>query len=173
MYEVYGPQGVALLVECLTDNRNRAAMEVRTAVTRNGGTMADPGSVSRLFTRKGVVVASKSQERAGKPWDLTEDDILEATLDAGAEDVIDLGDTFEIQSDASDVVAVRTALQAAGIDYESAEVQFVATMDIPVGEADVAEKVFRLVDVVDDLDDVQNVFSNADISDEALEAIDA
>ena len=172
MYEVYGPQGVALLVECLTDNRNRAAMEVRTAVTRNGGTMADPGSVSRLFTRKGVVVVGKSQERAGKPWDLTEDDILEATLDAGAEDVIDLGDTFEIQSDASDVVAVRTALQAAGIDYESAEVQFVATMDIPVGEADVAEKVFRLVDVVDDLDDVQNVFSNADISDEALEAID-
>src|SRR6478736_870115 len=144
MYEVYGPQGVALLVECLTDNRNRAAMEVRTAVTRNGGTMADPGSVSRLFTRKGVVVVSKSQERAGKPWDLTEDDILEATLDAGAEDVIDLGD-------ASDVVAVRTALQAAGIDYESAEVQFVATMDIPVGEADVAEKVFRLVDVVDAL----------------------
>ncbi len=164
---------MALLVECLTDNRNRAAMEVRTAVTRNGGTMADPGSVSRLFTRKGVVAVSKSQERAGKPWELTEDDILEATLDAGAEDVIDLGDTFEIQSDSSDVVAVRTALQAAGIDYESAEVQFVATMDIPVGDADVAGKVFRLVDAVDDLDDVQNVFSNADISDEALEAIDA
>ena len=173
MYEVYGPQGVALLVECLTDNRNRAAMEVRTAVTRNGGTMADPGSVSRLFTRKGVVVASKSQERGGQPWDLTEDDILEATLDAGAEDVIDLGDTFEIQSDSSDVVAVRTALQAAGVDYESAEVQFVATMDIPVDEAEVAGKVFRLVDAVDDLDDVQNVFSNADISDVALEAIDA
>ena len=137
MYEVYGPQGVALLVECLTDNRNRAAMEVRTAVTRNGGTMADPGSVSRLFTRKGVVVVGKSQERAGKPWDVTEDDVLEATLDAGAEDVNDLGDSFEIQSEATDVVAVRTALQAAGIDYDSAEVQFVATMDIPVDEADV------------------------------------
>src|ERR1700710_341853 len=102
MYEVYGPQGVALLVECLTDNRNRAAMEVRTAVTRNGGTMADPGSVSRLFTRKGVVVVDKSQERGGKPWEVTEDDVLEATLDAGAEDVSDLGDSFEIQSESGD-----------------------------------------------------------------------
>jgi YebC/PmpR family DNA-binding regulatory protein len=172
MYEVYGPQGVALLVECLTDNRNRAAMEVRTAVTRNGGTMADPGSVSRLFTRKGVVVVGKSQERGGKPWEVGEDDVLEATLDAGAEDVSDLGDSFEVQSEAGDVVAVRTALQAAGIDYDSAEVQFVATMDIPVGEVDVAGKVFRLVDAVDDLDDVQNVYSNADIPDEVLDSIE-
>ncbi|GAB3195088.1 YebC/PmpR family DNA-binding transcriptional regulator [Nocardioides hungaricus] len=173
MYEAYGPSGVALLVECLTDNRNRAAMEVRTAVSRNGGTMADPGSVSRLFTRKGVVVVGKSQERAGRPWAVSEDDVLEATLDAGAEDVVDLGDSFEVQSEPGDVVAVRTALQAAGIDYDSAEVQFVATMDIPVGEVDVAGKVFRLVDAVDDLDDVQNVFSNADIPDEVLESIDA
>ncbi|WP_395658772.1 YebC/PmpR family DNA-binding transcriptional regulator [Nocardioides sp.] len=173
MYEAYGPQGVALLVECLTDNRNRAAMEVRTAVTRNGGTMADPGSVSRLFTRKGVVVVGKSQERGGSAWEVSEDDVLEATLDAGAEDVSDLGDSFEVQSEASDVVAVRTALQAAGIDYDSAEVQFVATMDIPVAEVDVAGKVFRLVDAVDDLDDVQNVYSNADIPDEVLDSIDA
>ncbi len=132
MYEVYGPQGVALLVECLTDNRNRAAMEVRTAVTRNGGTMADPGSVSRLFNRKGVVVVPKSQE--GK--EVSEDDVLEATLDAGAEEVFDLGDTFEVQAEATDVVAVRTALQAAGIDYDSAEVQFVASLDIPVADPD-------------------------------------
>ncbi|TYL45295.1 YebC/PmpR family DNA-binding transcriptional regulator [Nocardioides sp. BGMRC 2183] len=169
MYEVYGPQGVALLVECLTDNRNRAAMEVRTAVTRNGGTMADPGSVSRLFVRKGVVVVAQSQEDK----EISEDDVLEATLDAGAEEVNDLGDSWEIQSDPGDVVAVRSALQEAGIDYDSAEVQFVATLDIPVGEADVASKVFRLVDAVDDLDDVQNVFSNADIPDEVLETIDA
>lgn len=168
MYEVYGPQGVALLVECLTDNKNRAAMEVRTAVTRNGGTMADPGSVSRLFERKGVVVVQKSQEER----EVTEDDVLEATLDAGAEEVNDLGDVWEIHSAASDVVAVRTALQGAGIDYDSAEVQFVATMDIPVGEPDVAGKVFRLVDAVDDLDDVQNVFSNADIPDEVMESAD-
>jgi len=169
MYEVYGPQGVALLVECLTDNRNRAAMEVRTAVTRNGGTMADPGSVSRLFNRKGVVAVPKSQE--GK--EVAEDDVLEATLDAGAEEVLDLGDSFEVQSEATDVVAVRTALQAAGIDYDSAEVQFVASMDIPVTEPDDAGKVFRLIDAVDDLDDVQNVFANVDVPDEVMEKVDA
>ena len=121
-YEVYGPQGVAFLIECLTDNRNRAAMEVRTAVTRNGGTMADPGSVSRLFNRKGVVVVSKAQEAR----EVTEDDVLEATLDAGAEEVTDLDEAFQVQSEATDVVAVRTALQEAGIDYDSADVEFVA-----------------------------------------------
>jgi YebC/PmpR family DNA-binding regulatory protein len=169
MYEVYGPQGVALLVECLTDNRNRAAMEVRTAVTRNGGTMADPGSVSRLFNRKGVVVVPKAQE--GR--EISEDDVLEATLDAGAEEVFDLGESFEVQAEATDVVAVRTALQAAGIDYDSAEVQFVASLDIPVADADAAGKVFRLIDAVDDLDDVQNVFSNADVPDDVMEAVTA
>jgi YebC/PmpR family DNA-binding regulatory protein len=168
MYEVYGPQGVALLVECLTDNRNRAAMEVRTAVTRNGGTMADPGSVSRLFTRKGVVVVGKSQERGGAAVEITEDDVLEATLEAGAEEVSDLGESFEVQSEPGDVVQVRTALQAAGIDYDSAEVQFVATMEIPIEEAAVAGKVFRLVDAVDDLDDVQNVYANVDVPDELM-----
>src|SRR3954465_12706047 len=125
MYEAYGPQGVALLVECLTDNKNRAAMEVRTAVTRNGGTMADPGSVSYMFNRKGVVLVPKSQE-GGKEVD--EDAVLEATLDAGAEDVNALGDSFQVQSEATDLVGVRTALQAAGIDYDSADVEFVATM---------------------------------------------
>ncbi|MBF4162208.1 YebC/PmpR family DNA-binding transcriptional regulator [Nocardioides acrostichi] len=169
MYEVYGPQGVALLVECLTDNRNRAAMEVRTAVTRNGGTMADPGSVSRLFERRGVVVVPKEQ----KGREVVEDDVLEATLDAGAEDVSDLGESFEVLSASSDVVAVRTALQAAGIDYDSAEVQFVATLDIPVADPADAGKVVRLVDAVDDLDDVQNVFANAEISDDVMEQVEA
>ena len=158
MYEVYGPQGVAFLIECLTDNRNRAAMEVRTAVTRNGGTMADPGSVSRLFNRKGVVMVTKTQE--GK--DVDEDAVLEATLEAGAEDVNDFGDSFQILSEASDVVEVRTGLQGADIDYDSAEVQFVASMEIPV-DADAADKVFRLVDALDDLDDVQNVFTNVNL----------
>ncbi len=157
-YEVYGPQGVAFLVECLTDNKNRAAMEVRTAVTRNGGTMADPGSVSRLFTRKGIVVVPKSQE--GR--EVTEDDVLEATLDAGAEEVNDLDEAFEVQSEATDVVAVRTALQEAGIDYDSADVEFVASLEIPV-DADGAGKVMRLVDALEDLDDVQDVFTNVDI----------
>ncbi|WP_210443375.1 YebC/PmpR family DNA-binding transcriptional regulator [Nocardioides sp. SYSU D00065] len=157
-YEVYGPQGVAFLVECLTDNKNRAAMEVRTAVTRNGGTMADPGSVSRLFTRKGVVVVPKAQE--GR--EVTEDDVLEATLDAGAEEVNDVDEAFEVQSEATDVVAVRSALQEAGIDYDSADVQFVPSLEIPV-DAEGAGKVMRLVDALEDLDDVQDVYTNVDI----------
>jgi YebC/PmpR family DNA-binding regulatory protein len=162
-YEVYGPQGVALLIECLTDNKNRAAMEVRTAVTRNGGTMADPGSVSRLFTRKGVVMVTKAQE--GR--EVSEDDVLEATLDAGAEEVNDLDEAFQVQSEATDVVAVRTALQEAGIDYDSADVEFVASMEIPV-DATGAEKVMKLIDALEDLDDVQDVFSNVDIPEDVL-----
>ena len=167
MYEVYGPQGVAFLVECLTDNKNRAAMEVRTAVTRNGGTMADPGSVSRLFTRKGVVMVPRQQEAR----EVTEDDVLEATLDAGAEDVSDLDESFQVQSEATDVVQVRTALQAAGIDYDSAEVEFVASLEIPV-DADAATKVFRLVDALEDLDDVQNVFTNVDVPEDVMAQLD-
>jgi YebC/PmpR family DNA-binding regulatory protein len=168
MYEVYGPQGVAFLVECLTDNRNRAAMEVRTAVTRNGGTMADPGSVSRLFSRKGVVIVPKTQESR----EVDEDAVLEAAIDAGVEEVNDLDESFEVVSEATDVVAVRSALQESAIDYDSADVQFVATMDIPV-DVDAAGKVFRLVDALEDLDDVQNVFTNVDVPDDVLAALDA
>jgi YebC/PmpR family DNA-binding regulatory protein len=168
MYEGYGPGGVALLIECLTDNRNRAAMEVRTATSRNGGSLADPGSVAYLFNRKGVVVLPTSQE--GKQ--VTEDDVLEATLDAGAEEVNDLGDAFEVLSEATDLVAVRTALQEAGLDYDSAEVQFVPTMEVTV-DAEGAGKVMRLVEALEDLDDVQNVYGNFDIPDEVLEALDA
>jgi YebC/PmpR family DNA-binding regulatory protein len=108
-YEGYGPGGVAVLVECLTDNRNRAASEVRTALTRNGGSLADPGSVAYLFTRKGVVLVAKDSGA-------TEDDILAAVLDAGAEEVNDLGEDFEVISDAGDLAAVRAALDAAGIE---------------------------------------------------------
>ncbi len=170
-YEVYGPQGVALLVECLTDNRNRAAMEVRTAVSRNGGTLADPGSVSRLFNRKGVVVVAKSQEN-GEGKDTTvqqvsEDDVLEATLEAGAEEVNDLGESWQVISETNDMVAVRSALQEAGVDYDSADVAFVATMDIPV-DAAAAEKVFQLIDALEDLDDVQDVYSNVDVPDDVM-----
>jgi YebC/PmpR family DNA-binding regulatory protein len=168
MYEIYGPQGVAFLVECLTDNKNRAAMEVRTTVTRNGGTLADPGSVSRLFNRKGVVIVPKAQE--GRQ--VSEDDVLEATLDAGAEDVNDLDEAFQVLSEATDVVGVRQSLQTAAIDYDSAEVEFVASLEIPV-DVDAAAKVFRLVDALEDLDDVQNVFTNVDVSDEVMAALDA
>ena len=169
-YEVYGPQGVAILVECLTDNTNRAAMEVRTAVTRNGGTMADPGSVSRLFTRKGIVVVPKSQEHDGNVREVSEDDVLEATLDAGAEEVRDLGDTFEVVSEPGDLVAVRTALQDAGIDYDSADMGFVPSVQVELDE-DGAGKVFRLIDALEDLDDVQNVFANFDVTDEVMEEL--
>jgi YebC/PmpR family DNA-binding regulatory protein len=168
MYEGYGPGGVALLIECLTDNKNRAAMEVRTATSRNGGSLADPGSVAYLFNRKGVVVLPKAQ--ADK--EVTEDDVLEATLDAGAEEVNDLQDSFEVISEASDLIAVRTALQEAGLDYDSAEAQFVPSMEVTV-DADGAAKVMRLVEALEDLDDVQNVFGNFDIPDEVLEALDA
>ena len=160
MYEGYGPNGVALLIECLSDNRNRAASEVRVAVTRNGGNMADPGSVSYMFNRKGVIIVSKVDG-------ITEDKILEHVLDAGAEDVSDLGESFEIVSEPSDLVAVRTALQSAGIDYESADTSFLPSVSVPL-DAEGATKVFALIDAIEELDDVQNVFGNFDVSDEVM-----
>ncbi|GAA2712445.1 MULTISPECIES: YebC/PmpR family DNA-binding transcriptional regulator [Streptomyces] len=164
MYEGYGPNGVAVLIECLTDNRNRAASDVRVAMTRNGGSMADPGSVSYLFNRKGVIIVPKGE--------LTEDDVLGAVLDAGAEEVNDLGENFEILSEATDLVAVRTALQEAGIDYDSAEANFVPTMQVELDE-DAARKIFKLIDALEDSDDVQNVFANFDVSDEVMAKVDA
>jgi transcriptional/translational regulatory protein YebC/TACO1 len=163
MYEGYGPNGVALMIECLSDNRNRAASEVRVAVTRNGGTMADPGSVSYMFNRKGVVIVTKANG-------ITEDKILEHVLDAGAEDVTDLGESFEIVSEPSDLVAVRTALQSAGIDYESADTSFLPSVSVPL-DAEGAAKVFALIDAIEELDDVQNVFGNFDVSDEVMASL--
>jgi YebC/PmpR family DNA-binding regulatory protein len=164
MYEGYGPSGVAVLVECLTDNRNRAASEVRTLMNRNGGSMADPGSVSYLFNRKGVVIVDKDGR--------SEDDVLLAVLDAGAEEVNDLGDSFEVVSEPTDLVGVRTALQDAGIDYESAEASFLPSVQVPLGE-DAARKVLRLIDALEDCDDVQNVYANFDVPDDVLEAVEA
>ncbi|SDO72754.1 DNA-binding regulatory protein, YebC/PmpR family [Klenkia soli] len=163
-YEGYAAGGVAVLVECLTDNKNRSAMEVRTAMTRNGGSMADPGSVAYMFSRKGVVVVPA----AGT----SEDAVMEAVLDAGAEEVRDLGDTFEVVSEPTDLVAVRTALQDAGIDYDSAEAAFVPSVQVEL-DADAAGKVFRLIDALEDCDDVQNVYANYDVSDEVMELLDA
>ena len=165
MYEGYGPSGVAVLVECLTDNRNRAASEVRTAMTRNGGTMADPGSVAYLFNRKGVVLVPKGDG-------LSEDDVLLAVLDAGAEEVNDLGDTFEVVSEAADLVDVRTALQEAGLDYDSAEASFLPSVEVPL-DIEAAQKVFRLIEALEDSDEVQNVYANADVPDEVLAQLDA
>jgi len=163
MYEGYGPNGVAVLVECLTDNRNRAASEVRIALTRNGGSMADPGSVSYLFNRKGVVIVPKTDG-------LSEDDVLLAVLDAGADEVNDLGEAFEVVSEATDLVAVRTALQDAGLDYDSADASFLPSVVVPLDE-DGARKVFRLIEALEDSDDVQNVYANYDVSDEIMESV--
>jgi YebC/PmpR family DNA-binding regulatory protein len=139
-------------------------MEVRTAMTRNGGSMADPGSVAYMFSRKGVVVVPSTGTN--------EDAVMEAVLDAGAEEVRDLGDTFEVVSEPTDLVAVRTALQDAGIDYDSAEAGFVPSVQVEL-DADAAVKVFKLIDALEDCDDVQNVYANYDVSDEVMETIDA
>ncbi|MEY9873420.1 YebC/PmpR family DNA-binding regulatory protein [Streptacidiphilus sp. MAP12-33] len=165
MYEGYGPNGVAVLIECLTDNRNRAASDVRVAMTRNGGSMADPGSVSYMFSRKGVILVPKADK-------VDEDTIMEVTLEVGAEEVNDLGDSFEIQTEATDMVAVRTALQEAGIDYDSAEANFVPSVQVEL-DADGARKIFKLIDALEDSDDVQNVFANFDISAEVEAELDA
>jgi YebC/PmpR family DNA-binding regulatory protein len=162
-YEGYAPGGVAVLVQTLTDNRNRAAADVRTALTRNGGSMADPGSVSYLFNRKGVVIV-------GKADGVTEDDVLTAVLDAGAEEVNDLGDSFEVVSEATDLVTVRKALQEAGIDYESADAAFLPSVEVPLDE-DQAKRVFRLIDALEDSDDVQDVYANYSVSDEVMERL--
>lgn len=156
MYEGYGPNGVALLIECLTDNKNRAAAEVRLAVSRNSGTMADPGSVSYQFSRKGVIVVAKNAAT-------TEDSILEAVLEVGIEDLEDRGEHFVLTTDPSDMVKVRSALQDAGLDYESADAEFVSSMPIQV-DVDTARKVIDLIDALEDLDDVQSVYSNFDMT---------
>ncbi|MBA8816100.1 YebC/PmpR family DNA-binding regulatory protein [Microbacterium halimionae] len=157
IYEGYGPNGVALMIECLTDNKNRAAAEVRTTLSRNGGTLADPGSVAYNFARKGVIVVSGEGT--------TEDDVMLAALEAGAEEVEPHAQGFEVITDASDLVSVRAALQAAGLDYESADVEFVPSLKVEV-DADTARKVFRLIDALEDSDDVQNIFSNFDLTPE-------
>ncbi|HEV7847699.1 MAG TPA: YebC/PmpR family DNA-binding transcriptional regulator [Mycetocola sp.] len=157
MYEGYAQHGVALLIECLTDNKNRAAADVRTIMSRNGGTMGDPGSVAYNFARKGIIVVPA----AGT----TEDDVLTAVLDAGAEEVVNEGETFEVITEPSDLVATRTALQDAGIDYDSADAAFVPNLKVEV-DAETARKIFKLIDALEDSDDVQNIYSNYDLSPE-------
>jgi YebC/PmpR family DNA-binding regulatory protein len=163
MMQSLEPFGVAIMIECLSDNRNRAASEVRVAVTRNGGSMADPGSVSYLFNRKGVIIIAKAES-------VTEEKILESVLEAGAEEVNDLGESFEVVCEARDLVAVRTALQNSDLDYESADSSFLPSMSIPL-DVEGATKVFELIDAIEELDDVQNVYSNFDVSDEVMASL--
>ena len=162
-YEGYAPGGVAVLVECLTDNRNRAAADVRAALTRNGGSMADPGSVAYLFARKGVVIVAKGPGA-------TEDDVLAAVLDSGAEEVNDLGESFEVVSEATDLIAVRNGLQEAGIEYDSAEAAFLPSVEVPLDEEQ-AKRVFRLIEAIEDSDDVQDVYANYSVPDEIMEKL--
>jgi YebC/PmpR family DNA-binding regulatory protein len=155
MYEGYAPGGIALLIECLTDNHNRAAADVRTIMTRNGGTMGDPGSVAYNFSRKGVISITKTTG-------VTEDDILAAVLDAGAEEVNDRGEGFEVLTEPTDLVAARSALQEAGIEYDAADIEFVPGLKVEV-DAELARRVFKLIDALEDCDDVQNIYGNFDV----------
>ncbi|MBH0024074.1 YebC/PmpR family DNA-binding transcriptional regulator [Salinibacterium sp. SWN248] len=164
MYEGYGPNGVALLVECLTDNKNRAAADVRTIMSRNGGSLADPGSVAYNFERKGVISITKTEG-------VTEDDILMAVLDAGAEEVMNHGEGFEVITDTARLVESRNALQEAGIDYDASEAEFVPNVKVEV-DADTARKVFKLIDALEESDDVQNIYSNFDITPEVQAELD-
>ncbi|MCP3427240.1 YebC/PmpR family DNA-binding transcriptional regulator [Rothia sp. AR01] len=165
LYEARGPQGSALYIECLTDNKNRAASDVRVAVTRNGGTIADSGSVAFMFERKGVVEVAKAEG-------LEEDDVLMAVLDAGADEVKEEGEVFEVISEATDLPAIRTALDEAGLEYNNDDPQWRPTMHVDL-DAEGARKFLRLVDAVEELDDVQSVYSNADISAEVMAELEA
>jgi YebC/PmpR family DNA-binding regulatory protein len=158
LYEGYGAGGVAILVECLTHNKNRAAAEVRLAFTKNSGNLADPGSVSYQFSRKGVIVVSDG---------ISEDRILEATIEHAVEDIAAAGDGFVVTCEASALTAVREALQNAGLDYESADVEFVSSLKIQA-DRELAEKNIKLVEALEDLDDVQEVYTNMDLSSEVL-----
>jgi len=167
-YEAYGPAGIAILIECLTDNRNRSASEVRIAVTRNGGTMADVGSVARLFSRKGIVTVAKQQD--GKQ--ISELELMEATLESDPESITDQGEAFEIIADPAKLVEVRTAVQSAGIDYESADIAFQPSFTAPVTDIEVARKLYKILDALDDCDDVQDVYSNEELSPEIEAALE-
>ena len=159
-YEGYGPGGVALIVETLTDNRNRTSQDVRYAFTRNGGSLGDPGSTAWMFARKGVVQIEKSPA-------IDEDKLLEMALDAGAEDVTDAGSTWEITTDATTLRRVREVIEAAGIPVLSAELTMVPQTQVPVDGAQ-ARQVLALLDALEELDDVQNVYANFDIPEEVM-----
>lgn len=162
-YEGYAPGGVAIIVEALTDNRNRTGSDVRSTFTKQGGSMAEPGAVAWQFERKGMVLVPSAAD---------EDEVMMAALDAGAEDLSDGGEFWNITCDPSDTEAVRAALTDAGFEVESSDLTMVPTSTVPVTAADEAKPVFRLIDSLEDLDDVQNVYTNADFDDEVLAALE-
>lgn len=160
-YEGYAPGGVAVIVETLTDNRNRTSAEVRHLFSKNGGSMAEPGAVSWQFERRGVIGVDRSAD---------EDLLMEALIDAGADDLADDGTQWTVTCEATETHAVKTALEAAGFTISSAEPSLVPSQTVPVEDAGEATKLLRLLDAIDDHDDVQAVHANADIPDAILEA---
>ncbi len=162
-YEGYAPNGVAIYVEVLTDNRNRAGAEVKNVFTRNGGSLAEPGAVAWQFERKGVIHVERQAT--------TEDDLMLATLDAGAEDIVDEGDGYRITTAPTDLHAVRTALEGAGIAFQSADLTMLPSTTVPLTDEGSARAVLRLVDALEDHDDVQGVYANFDIPDDVLEMV--
>jgi YebC/PmpR family DNA-binding regulatory protein len=165
-YEGYAPNGVAVIAECLTDNRNRTTSEVKNIFTRNGGSLAEPGAVAWQFHRKGMIIVDKT---AG----VDEDELMMAALEAGAEDVTDQGDTFDITTAPTDFTAVRDALGEAGITMASADLTMIATTAVPLATEADARKVLRVLDALEDNDDVQNVYANFDIPADLMEQLEA
>jgi YebC/PmpR family DNA-binding regulatory protein len=162
-YEGYAPNGVAVIAECLTDNRNRTGQEVKNIFTRNGGSLAEPGAVSWQFARKGVIILDKSAA--------SEDDLMLATLDAGAEDIEDQGDTWQVTTPPAALHAVREALDAAGIQVSSTDLTMLPSQSVPLGDAAAAKAVLRVIDGLEENDDVQNVYANFDIPDDVLQSV--
>jgi YebC/PmpR family DNA-binding regulatory protein len=163
-YEGYGPSGVALFVEALTDNRNRTASDVRHIFTKNDGSLGESGSVAWLFERKGVVLVADSVD---------EEELTFAAADGGAEDVVREGSSFEVISSPDDLQTVRAALEGAGISYESADLTMLPKTTVPVEDESAAKKLLRLMDALEENDDVQDVYANFDIPERILETASA
>jgi YebC/PmpR family DNA-binding regulatory protein len=161
-YEGYGPAGVAIIVEVLTDNRNRSASAVRSVFTKHNATLGQPGSVAWIFDRRGSVVVD-----AGR---FDEDDVMAAAIEGGADDVIRDGETFQVLCEPRDLSAVRGAIEEAGIEYEQAELTLLPKSTVQLDEAE-ARKTLRLIDALEDIDDVQDVYANFDIPEEVLQAV--
>jgi YebC/PmpR family DNA-binding regulatory protein len=162
VYEGYGPAGVAIIVEVLTDNRNRSAAEVRNIFSKHGGQLAQPGAVAWVFERRGSIVVD------GEKY--AEDDIMAAAIDAGAEDVVQDGDQFQVLTEPADFAAVRGGIAAAGIEFEQAELTMIPKNTVKLEEND-ARKTMKIVDALEDSDDVQEVYANFDIPEDVLEAL--
>jgi len=163
-YEGYAPGGIALLIECLTDNRNRTSGDVRSTLSKNGGSLAEPGAVSWQFERKGVILVPSSVE---------EDDVMLVALDAGAEDIVDEGEMWRVTTPPSDLPQVREALDEAGIAVESADLAMLPTSTVEVTDVAQVKGLMKLMDLLDDLDDVQDVHGNMDVSDELMDEASA